>query len=312
MRARCAQCQFIFPVEGDGIQVCPNCGAELDLALPQRAAPDPLPSAGTPAPQHGSAESFVPPPPGGEPAFFLPASAQEKVPTPWERRAEIGFFKGLIDTVMLSVKNPVGFFSSMPANNANGALTYYWILGGVSVAVSSLWTMLISILSGDTADKLSQLQALAQMVGQMEASSSAFFEAMLPILSVAANPGATLLCQLLSALVFTPIQLLIAAGIYHLSALVLGAAHNGFNATLRAFGYAAGPLLLSVIPLCGAAIGGLAWSAFAIIGLARLQEVSYGKAVLVYLLPMLFFCACACAASFALFGLSVGGMASQL
>lgn len=302
MRARCAQCHFIFPVEGDGVQVCPNCGANLDLDILQGQAP-------TADPQDG----FTPgPDPVGASGARQATSEQGKIPTPWERRAEIGFFKGLIDTVILSVKNPVGFFSGMPASNANGAITYYWIVGGFSVIAASIWAALLSLLSGDAAEKISQFEALAQSSEQMGEASGAFFEVVLPLLSMVANPIATLFCQILSALILTPIQLLIVAGIYHLSALVLGAARNGFNATLRAIGYAAGPLLLGVIPLCGAAVGGLAYTVFAIIGIARLQQVSYGKAVLVCLLPIILGFICACASSFAIFGLAFGSMANEL
>ncbi len=307
MRARCAQCLHVFSAEGDGIQICPNCGAELALDIPRAPFPEP-PQGSFAPPAQPSAGARAMPPPGGDPAFFPPAPGPERTPTPWERRAQIGFFKGLFDTIALSLKRPADFFSSMPICDASGAITYYWLLAGISVVMSSLWTALFSVLSGDAAERLAQLEELTQAIGGMDGTVQSLFETLLPMLQASANPGATLLCQVVGALLFTPIQLLIAAGICHLSALVLGAAQNGFNATLRALGYAAAPLLLSAIPACGAAVGGLAWIAFAIVGLARLQQITYAKAALVYFLPTLFCCACSCASIFGLFGLSLGNL----
>ena len=94
MRARCAQCQTIFPVEGAGTQTCPKCGARLDLALPAspsveqpRQQPEQPSRDPFAPPAFGQGVRFEQPPPGvnpeNDPAFFLPQTTSQKTPTPW-------------------------------------------------------------------------------------------------------------------------------------------------------------------------------------------------------------------------------------
>ncbi|MDR0964989.1 MAG: YIP1 family protein, partial [Myxococcales bacterium] len=306
MRARCANCQHVFSIEGEGAQICPNCGAALHLDLPTTDAStassvsDFEGDRGIPG---GSApEGF-----GGNPDPG-PAPDLGKSPTPWERRAELGFFKGLFDTIAMSVKNPVGFFSSMPTHDAKGAITYYWLIAGAATLAAGLSGQLVSVVTGADQTNREQLDELAGMLDQMDEAIRPFFEGAYRFLELSTTPSMVLVGMLIGALLFTPLNLVIYAGVYHVCAMLVGAARNGFNATLRALGYSATPLLLCFLPGCGMFFGSIGWFAFAIIGIARLQQVSYGKAaIVVFLMPALFCCFCMCALSMGLGALGALG-----
>ena len=307
MRALCAQCQHVFVVEGDApTQTCPQCGATLHLDIGRGPATPTTGTGGDDDGRFGAGAAASSADSGGAPGG---PSGMGRVPTPWERRDELGFFKGLIDTLVASVKRPVEFFSRMPTDNAKGAVSYYWLVAGTAMVFGGLWTALLSLLSGASADQLSKMEELQGLAESMEGPARAAFGMLLPALQATASPGSTLLCQVFTALFLTPLQLLIWAGLFHLFAMLVGAAKNGFNATLRACGYAAAPLLLSVVPLCGAALGGLGWIILLIVGFAHLQQVSYAKAALVYFMPLILCCACACAGALAL-GIGAASMAS--
>ena len=320
MRARCAQCQTIFPVvEGAGIQTCPNCGARLDLALPTSpsATPQPTPPPeSTPrdpfaSPAFGQGVRFEPPPPGmnpdDDPAFFVPQAASTRTPTPWERRAELGFFKGLIDTIVLSVKHPVRFFDEMPTDNAKGAVSFYWLVAGLAMILASLWTALFAIMSGSASEQMAQINQLTALMNQMSSGSLGTMGPMMSMMLALASPEGMLVWQIFCAVVGAPLYLLCMAGLIHVSALLIGKANGGFNATMRACGYSCAPLLLGFLPVCGASIGGFAYVVFIIIGFARLHRVSYLSAVVAYLLPFVLTCLCGCGAL-----VFMGGMGSVL
>ncbi|MBR2978361.1 MAG: YIP1 family protein [Myxococcaceae bacterium] len=324
MRARCAQCQTIFPVEGAGTQTCPKCGARLDLALPAspsveqpRQQPEQPSRDPFAPPAFGQGVRFEQPPPGvnpeNDPAFFLPQTTSQKTPTPWERRAELGFFKGLIDTIVFSLKSPTRFFEDMPTDTAKGAISFYWLVAGLGMILASLWTALFAIMSGGASEQMAEINQLQSLLDQMSPTMSdapGALGMMGPLLSMTlalASPEGMLVWQIICAVVGAPLYLLFTAGLIHVSALLIGKAHGGFSATLRACGYGCAPLLFNFVPMCGSAIGGIAYAVFLIIGLSKLHRVSYGSAVLAYCLPFVLTCLCGCGAM-----VFLGGMGSVL
>ena len=317
MRARCAQCQTIFSVEGAGTQTCPSCGAKLDLDLPTSPpAEPPKPQPEPPQdpfvpPAFGQGVRFAPPSPGmnpeDDPAFFLPGTASQKTPTPWERRAELGFFKGLIDTIVLSVKSPTRFFADMPIDTAKGAISFYWVVAGISILLASLWGALFAIMNGSAAEQMALTEQLTELTNQMPAEALGAMGPLLSMMLALTSPKGMLAFQIICAVLAPPLNLLISAGMFHLALLVIGKAFGGFNATLRAFGYSCAPLLLGFLPICGVSLGGIAFWVFFIIGLSKLHGISYGKAVLACCLPFVLTCLCGCGAM-----VFLGGMGSVL
>ncbi len=213
MRVRCPGCGHSFEDDELNSGRCPNCAAKFSDA---------------------------------------PLSAPARCPTPWERRAELGFFKGLIQTAVLATKAPTRFFADMPRDNASGALLYFWLLGGLGLAFSS---------------------------GTGVSLGGNFAIERYPLLLAA-----------IAAFIAAPISCLIGAALVHAMSRLFGA-RQPFHATLRAIGYSATPLILGVIPICGAAAGSILCLVHASIGIAQLQRLTAARAIALLLLtPVVFSC----------------------
>ena len=157
----------------------------------------------------------------------------------------------------------------MPREGPLGpVLLYFLIIGVVSAGVSLFW-------------------------------SSIFDFASLPELFGAEAPErgglAAVIEFMLSPLIFL-IILYVSAGITHLILMVLDAADNGFNTTLRVFAYGFGPAVFGVVPMLGSLVGTVWTVVIDIIGLREAQDTSNGKAAAGVLLP----CGCVFAAVFIL------------
>ncbi|MDP8256296.1 MAG: YIP1 family protein [Candidatus Alcyoniella australis] len=95
------------------------------------------------------------------------------------------------------------------------------------------------------------------------------------------------------------LALLLGAALFHVGLLVLGAAGNGFKATLRAYCYASGVQLFQAIPVVGT-LAGIWILVLTVIGIKEMHGTSYGRAVAGVLLPLIVLCGCG-----ALFGISM-------
>lgn len=288
MKARCAQCHHVFPVSGSGTQTCPKCGASLTIHLPGLARPQEA-AYNTSNDSDGFQE-------GSTPVGPAPEDSAPVEPTPWERRHELGFFKALIDTAILSVKSSDSFFGRMPRDNSNGAISYYWIICGFSSVMTTLWSRLTNTFMPISAQKAEQLQSLQAMSDMAKSSGngllSFFSDVALGMIPGASGGNAVLgmTCMALGSFIMVPIIMLMHAACLHLCCLIVGAGKSGFSATLRAVGYACAPMLASVIPVCGNVIGGMATIVFTVIGLSKLHGVSKGRAAVAFLLPVILAC----------------------
>ena len=93
----------------------------------------------------------------------------------------------------------------------------------------------------------------------------------------------------------------------HLGALLLGASRNGFNATLRAWGYAQGPGVVAIVP-CFGFLAALYVYALTAMGLSELQKVSFGRAAFALsVIPLL--CCCCVGLAMAMAGIGLGSLA---
>src|SRR5437868_9135247 len=81
--ARCPSCRNTFSTDRPGRQDCPICGRPL--IVPEAAAPVPAQDA---------------------------AEAGEPIGTPWERRAELGFWTGWLQTLQQALLEPGKLFAS--------------------------------------------------------------------------------------------------------------------------------------------------------------------------------------------------------
>ncbi len=287
MNARCARCKNVFRTEQYGSQTCPHCGAEVILRDPNERPPEPPSHAGpegAPREPSGAAPEGWPGAPGPE-ETALPHGAPASERTPWEERESRGLVDAYFSTLKLSLTDPVRFFARMPASDAKGAISYYWLTAGIAFLFSGLWQAAATFagFGGIDPRSLQLPPELAEMVGK-------YGPAQLAAMSLSSGIGTALLA---------PIALFIGAGVVHLGALVFGSAHRGFDATLRATAYAAAPLLLQAIPLCGQFIGiiGFFWYVtLVVIGMSKLHGAVTWRAAAAVLAPGLLFFCCSCCA----------------
>jgi hypothetical protein len=97
MQARCPRCASVFNTDRSGLQFCPNCGQQVDVPS--------FPG----APTEGGAGWGGPSGPGGPGSQGPGAALRED--TPWERRATVGWVKGLFETWKRTVLTPQAFWA---------------------------------------------------------------------------------------------------------------------------------------------------------------------------------------------------------
>jgi hypothetical protein len=87
------------------------------------------------------------------------------------------------------------------------------------------------------------------------------------------------------------VAMFVSAAIYHVMLLLLGAARQPFETTMRVVAYSMGSTsVLQIVPVCGGVFAAV-WAIVAnIIGLARTHEISTGRAAAAVLLPVLACC----------------------
>lgn len=287
MLARCTACRTTFRAERFGRQACPHCGAEVEIREPTHVA---------------EAHPQVSPPPEGAPPPHTPyvPPPVERVPmpdgwTPWERRAELGFWRALGQTVKATLFEPNHFFSSMRYDRAADPHLYFLMVAVVPQLVTGLIGLVTP--ADDSAASLDALKQLSQL-GSIDPSTVSRIEALTKVLT---GTGAQW-----TGLVTTPVtaflQLYLFAGLSHLVLVALGKAQGGWQATFKTFVYAYGTGVLWLVPGCGGLLV-LTWaSALEMLGLARGHRTSItigGVAVIGWHLAL---ATCACLVMGAVFG----------
>lgn len=276
MDARCPLCTSVFKTERTGVQFCPNCGQQVNVADVSGAAPPPpVPPTGSgPGPNFGGPYSPPPPPP---PTRF------GRGPTPWERRSELGVVSAFFQTWKEVMTDPAGFFSrAQPSAPIWDAILYAWIVS----AFSALINLPVNLL---TNSRGMPSQDLSQMTPQMREQ----MERMMELLQIFQNPK-SLVAYTVFNIVFYPIAIILSAALIHLFCLMWGASKNGFGATVRVLCYASSPMLAGFWFLMAIAI--IYVIVVEIIGFMKMQETSGGRAAGVVFSPVLLCCCCFCLA----------------
>jgi hypothetical protein len=172
----------------------------------------------------------------------------------WEDQENLGFLKGITETLKESLLSPQAFFSRCPRTGGFVApLLYALIVKTVGTLASVLWVF---------------------------STNSAYLE------KLGLSGNATLLVGLMIPVALF-LNVVIEAGAVHLSLFLLGSARENLEATFRVVCYGSGPELLDVIPIIGG-WAALMWKTFLIIiGLREVHQISTGRAVLAIVLPSL-------------------------
>ncbi len=185
-----------------------------------------------------------------------------------------------ISTVRSVVLNPVGFFRGIARQ---GDFINPAIFAVVCIEIAIIAILVVSFIVSLGFGLFSD----AQSFGQILVSS---------LISLVVTP--------IIMLIVAPISLVISAGIYHLAVILLVKPTNaGFEASFRVVAYSAvaalvlAPLsILNIIPFLGtilfALLGvlvGVYQAVLAVLGMRELHSTTTGRAVLVYLLPVVVF-----------------------
>lgn len=206
----------------------------------------------------------------------LPGFSGDRDGPAWEQREQLGFVKAMIETIKAVLFEPTRTFSVMKREGGlQNPLLFYIIIGTIGGIVSQVIISMAQI-------------GVPAMAGNQNAAGAAV-----------AVGGISLIVSI----VMVPVQIAIAAfvwpGLLHLCLMMLKGATYPYETTFRAVNYASGSVAaLQVIPVLGM-VAMIPWSFIAtIIGLARAQEISTGKAALAVFLPMIV-CGCLLAVLFA-------------
>jgi hypothetical protein len=276
MEARCPSCSSLFAVQRPGLHYCPRCGTQVRVEgeVPTSAPPSPAP------------------PPGAEPAPIL------REPTPWERRAEVGFFRGLWETFKESLINPEVFWRKLiPAERAADALYYGWLVAVLGALVQGPLQAL------QMAGQGAQVQ---QLLGQFPDLPEDLRRVVMAIFSPSGGALLAVVGIALVAVMF-PLRLVIQAAILHLFCLLFGAGKNGFWATFRVTAYSSGPLVLVGLPCIGLAAV-IYMYVLQIWGVMRAHETTGARATLAVLAFPVLICCVGCGAII----LAISALASTL
>lgn len=291
MEAQCPSCLSVFAVHRPGLQYCPRCGARVNVPEPE---PQPAPQPQPQPPLHHQPSPPVPAPAPAEPL---------RTDTPWERRAELGFFRAVWTTWRDSLLSPDLFWRRLhPTARTQDALFYAWLMG-VLAAVLTLVVQaplqLVQLRSREGSDGPDLLSLLPELPDWLER-----------VLTGMSTPGGSILLGLLAvgftALLY-PLQLVIASALLHLFALLFGASRHGYWATFRVVAYSSGAAVLSVVP-CFGVLAGVYMLVLQGWGLYRVQETTAGRAALSVIALPLLACVLACAG----LGLAIMAVAASL
>lgn len=174
------------------------------------------------------------------------ADGEEVRPPPWEERSKHGVLTALWLTWRDSVFRPVPFFRHVPARRGKkSALGYAVIVAVVGLVFAAYWRMIEAIIAGEPALRLISLEEA--VVGLLWS-----------ILLLAAGVA----------------TLLVGAGAIHLFLSGLGGAGRGYEGTVRALAYSAGPAAFTVIPFLGPLLGSVWVAVLVVISLREVQRTT--------------------------------------
>jgi hypothetical protein len=190
----------------------------------------------------------------------------------WEQRETLGIWKAALETIKSVLLAPGQCFATMKREGGLGNPLLFLLLTGFVGGVAT--TVYQFVLQG----------AFASIMTSMGGNQ-------MPALSMF---GGTVIGGVVG-LVLTPIILVIAsfiwAGLVHLFLMMLKGANRPFESTMRSICYVYGAgMVFSIIPGCGAYIGGI-WSIVSLcIGLPKVHETDTWRGVTAALLPIAVCC----------------------
>lgn len=172
---------------------------------------------------------------------------------PWERRAEVGFFSALLETVRLVLLEPTAAFTAMKPSGGYGAPLFFAVILGSVGWLADLGYFLA----------LQDGPMLHGFKGAPEAGTL----------------GAAVGMMIVLIPVLTTVSTFVSSAAYHFLLIIVGGAHKPYQATFRVTCYCAGATwFLRLMPGCGFF---LSWILFVVclsVGLSIVQGIGRGRA----------------------------------
>ena len=187
-------------------------------------------------------------------------SVAGKGEAPWENLTEIGTWRAITSTVKGTLFSPGNFFKSLTSRGGQGKPFAFGLTVGSLGGMFSLFWHFLSVTTGreGTDDPV---------FGRM--GIGLFFLTLIIIIPMMVTVG-----------------IYIYSGILHLMLLLLRGGKNGFEATFRVVAYSQAAQLWGLIPFIGGAVGGIWQLIVLIIGLKEIQETSFFKVIMAFVIPL--------------------------
>lgn len=180
--------------------------------------------------------------------------------TPWERRLELGLWKGVKQTIKSVLFSPKHMFSSMPVKDGwREPLAFGLLVGSISSMCAFFWEFLIA--------------------------HSGFLRPFGSFSNSLSSPIIFLVFIFLSPLLVS-ISIFISSLVIHLLLLLVRAGNNRFEATLRVMAYSQATRIWSILPFIGSPIGWVWRSIVQIIGLKEAHETTYLRIIVAFSIPI--------------------------
>ena len=179
---------------------------------------------------------------------------------PWERRADTGLRKGIVQTAKQVVFSPRTFFRHTASEGGLWEPLAFGILfGSIGLMLELFWQFLMG------EGSLSSIEI--DFIGDY--GTSIVFLA------------AAILCPLAATAMICMTSLIV-----HLLLTVVGGARNGFEATFRAVCYSQATQFWTLIPYVGGVIATLWLVVVQIIGIREIHGVSYTRVLIAFFVPV--------------------------
>ena len=182
--------------------------------------------------------------------------------SPWERRSELGVWKGLYETFKGVLFSPGKVFSTMAHKGGiREPLAFGLLLGSLGAMFGFFWNFL--------------------MIGESLVSKW-------PNLLGQFSLGLIFLVVIILTPLFVLMSMFVVSGILHLSLLIVGGGRSGFEGTFRIVAFSQSTKILDLVPFVGGFVGWFWHLIVQVIGLREMHETSYSRTIIAMILPIVF------------------------
>jgi cytochrome c5 len=180
----------------------------------------------------------------------------------WERRSELGVWKGLYETFKGVLFSPGKIFSTMThKGGVKEPLAFGLLLGSLGAMFGFFWEFLMV--------RESLISRWPSFFGQF-------------------NLGIIFLIVMVLTPLFVIIGMYVVSGILHLCLLIMGGGRNGFEGTFRIVAFSQSTKILELVPFVGGFVGWVWHLIVLVIGLREMHETSYLRTIIAMILPIVF------------------------